>query len=149
MYCFLLVCEHCGKGRESQKCYTAEEFNVVVSAPSTPILIIYDPSSFIFLTYHLHQTDELQKKLFSGLSCHQLNFSADLFYSSRLKKAKWRSMASTPGEKDTFSNQIKPHAMGRNFAGRQIPTFLDVTCRVRLHTVLHVVACCWELLRKV
>ena len=55
-------------------------------------------------------------------------------------------MASTPGEKDTFSNQIKPHAMGRNFAGRQIPTFLDVTCRVRLHTVLHVVACCWELL---
>ena len=80
------------------------------------------------------------------MSCHQLNFSADLFYSSRLKKAKWRSMASTPGEKDTFSNQIKPHAMGRNFAGRQIPTFLDVTCRVRLHTVLHVVACCWELL---
>ena len=26
---------------------------------------------------------------------------------------------------------------------------LDVTCYVRLHTLLHVVECCWELLRKV
>ena len=26
---------------------------------------------------------------------------------------------------------------------------LDVTCYVRLHTLLHVVACCWELSRKV
>ena len=50
------------------------------------------------------------------------------------------------GKKTRFRIEIKPHAMGRNFAGRQIPTFLDVTCRVRLHTVLHVVACCWELL---
>ena len=28
-------------------------------------------------------------------------------------------------------------------------TLLDVTCCVRLHTLLHIVACCWELLRKV
>ena len=28
-------------------------------------------------------------------------------------------------------------------------TLLDVTCCVRLHTLLHVVECCWELLRKV
>ena len=28
-------------------------------------------------------------------------------------------------------------------------TLLDVTCCVRLHTLLLVVACCWELLRKV
>ena len=27
-------------------------------------------------------------------------------------------------------------------------TLLDVTRCVRLHTLLHVVACCWELLRK-
>ena len=28
-------------------------------------------------------------------------------------------------------------------------TLLDVTCCFRLHTLLHVAACCWELLRKV
>ena len=28
-------------------------------------------------------------------------------------------------------------------------TLLDVTCCARLHTLLHVVGCCWELLRKV
>ena len=28
-------------------------------------------------------------------------------------------------------------------------TLLDVTCCVGLHTLLHVVECCWELLRKV
>ena len=50
-------------------------------------------------------------------------------------------MASTPEEKkETFLNQIKPRANGHNFAGHQLPTFLDVTCRVRLHTLLHVVA---------
>ena len=27
-------------------------------------------------------------------------------------------------------------------------TLLDVTCCVRLHTLLRDVACCWELLRK-
>ena len=49
-------------------------------------------------------------------------------------------MASTPEEKkETFLNQIKPRANGHNFAGHQLPTFLDVTCRVRLHTLLHVV----------
>ena len=56
----------------------------------------------------------------------------------------WRPHRS---KKEMFLNQIKP--IGRNFAGHQPPTFLDVTCRVRLHTLLHVVSCCWELLRKV
>ena len=28
-------------------------------------------------------------------------------------------------------------------------TLLYATCSIRLHTLLHVVACCWELLRKV
>ena len=31
---------------------------------------------------------------------------------------------------------------GRNIVGQQLPTLLDVTCCVRLHTLLHVVACC-------
>ena len=49
---------------------------------------------------------------------------------------------------DQFDKTFKPHANGRNFVGQQLPTLLDVTRCVRLHTLLHVVACCWELLRK-
>ena len=41
---------------------------------------------------------------------------------------------------------FKPHANGRNIVGQQLPTLLDVTCCVRLHTLLHVGECCWELL---
>ena len=40
-------------------------------------------------------------------------------------------------------------AKGRNIVGQQLPTLLDVTCCVCLHSLLHLVACCWELLRKV
>ena len=32
---------------------------------------------------------------------------------------------------------------------KHCPVLLDATCSIRLHTLLHVVACCWELLRKV
>ena len=31
---------------------------------------------------------------------------------------------------------------GRNIVGQQLPALLDVTCCVRLHNLLHVVACC-------
>ena len=44
---------------------------------------------------------------------------------------------------------IKPRTNGRNIVGQQLPTLLDVTCCVRLHTLLHVVGCCCVLLRKV
>jgi len=44
---------------------------------------------------------------------------------------------------------LKPRAKGRNIVGQQLPTLLNVTCCVRLHTLLHVVTCCLELLRKV
>ena len=37
----------------------------------------------------------------------------------------------------------------RDIIGQQLPTLLDVTFCVRLHILLHVVACCWELLLKV
>ena len=43
----------------------------------------------------------------------------------------------------------KPGANERNIVGQQLPTLFDVLCCVRLHTLLHVVACCWDLLRKV
>ena len=43
----------------------------------------------------------------------------------------------------------KPRANGRNIVGQQLPTLLDVTCYVRLHTLLHVVGCCCVSLRKV
>ena len=39
-------------------------------------------------------------------------------------------------------------ANGRNTVDQQLPTLLDVTCCVRLHTLLHVVGCCSVLLRK-
>ena len=40
-------------------------------------------------------------------------------------------------------------ANGRNIVDQQLPTLSDVTCCVRLHTLLHVVECCCVLLRKV
>ena len=44
--------------------------------------------------------------------------------------------------------EIQPRVNERNIVGQQLPTLLDVTCCVRLHTLLHIVTCCWELLRK-
>ena len=44
------------------------------------------------------------------------------------------------------ANIVKPRANGRNIVGQQLPTLLDVTCCVRLHTLLHVVgSCCAKL----
>ena len=37
---------------------------------------------------------------------------------------------------------LTPRANGRNIVGQQLPTLLDFKCCVRLHTLLHVVACC-------
>ena len=40
---------------------------------------------------------------------------------------------------------LNPHANGRNVVGQQLPTFLDATCCVPLHTLcmlLYVFACC-------
>ena len=48
-----------------------------------------------------------------------------------------------------LSLALKPRENGRNIVGQQLPTLLDVTCCVRLHTLLHVVGCCCVLLRKV
>ena len=36
--------------------------------------------------------------------------------------------------------RVKPRANGCNIVGQQLPTLSDVTCWVRLHTLLHVVA---------
>ena len=40
------------------------------------------------------------------------------------------------------SKCLKPRANGRNIFGQQLPTLLDVTCCVRLYTLLHVVGYC-------
>ena len=45
--------------------------------------------------------------------------------------------------------RLKPCENGRNIVGHHLPTLLDVICCVRLHTLLHVVPCCWKLLCKV
>ena len=100
--------------------------------PSTPIQIIFVHLIGLPST----PTDELQQRFLFRLVLPP----TILFDSSRLKQAKWCSMASTADKKDTFSSQIKPRPIGRNFAGHQLPTFLDVRCLVRLHTPLHVVA---------
>ena len=47
------------------------------------------------------------------------------------------------------SRLVRLRANGRNIVDQQLPTLLDVTCCVRLHTLLHVVGCCCVLLRKV
>ena len=47
------------------------------------------------------------------------------------------------------SSHFKPRANGRNIVDQQLQTFLDVTCCIRLHTLLHVVGCCCVFLRKV
>ena len=39
---------------------------------------------------------------------------------------------------------VKPRANGRDIVGQKLPKFLDVTCFVRLHILLHVTTCCWE-----
>ena len=44
--------------------------------------------------------------------------------------------------KNTIVSLVKPRANGRNIVDQQLPTLLDVTCCVRLHTLLHVVGCC-------
>ena len=41
---------------------------------------------------------------------------------------------------------LKPRANGRNIIGYRLPRFLDVTCCVRFHTMLHFAACCCVLL---
>ena len=39
-------------------------------------------------------------------------------------------------------SSLKPRANGRNIVGQELPILLDVTCCVRLHTLLHVVGSC-------
>ena len=48
-----------------------------------------------------------------------------------------------------YSNWPRLRATGLNIVGQQLPTLLDITCCVRLHTLLHVIGCCCVLLRKV
>ena len=51
---------------------------------------------------------------------------------------------------DHFCNPIfRLRANERKIVDQQLPTLLDVTCCVHLHTPLHVVECCYVLLRKV
>ena len=55
----------------------------------------------------------------------------------------------TQKQQQQNNNTIETRANGRSFVGQQLQTLLDVTCWVRLHTMLHIVACCCVLLRVV
>ena len=41
--------------------------------------------------------------------------------------------------------KVKPRAKASDIVGQKLPKLLDVTCCVRLHILLHVATCCWEL----
>ena len=49
----------------------------------------------------------------------------------------------------SMNSFLKPHANECNIVGQQLPALLDVTCCVHLHTLLHVVVHCLQLLCKV
>ena len=66
-----------------------------------------------------------------------------------LNNRKWKENNHENENKNNRVQSLKPRANGRNIVGHQLPTLLDVTCCVRLHTLLHVVGCCCVLLRKV
>ena len=58
-------------------------------------------------------------------------------------KTKTYRMQFDPESMNIFSCCIiKPSVNGRNIVGQQFQTLLDVTCCLRLHTLLHVVARC-------
>ena len=41
-----------------------------------------------------------------------------------------------------YNYYVRLPANGRNIVDQQLPTLLDVTCCIRLHTLLHPVGCC-------
>ena len=53
------------------------------------------------------------------------------------------------GGEGTGYSVFKPDTEERNIVGQQLSTLLDVTCCVRLRTLLHVFGCGCMLLRKV
>ena len=66
-----------------------------------------------------------------------------------LKHALHDKLVGAVDKQDKGLLSIKPRANGRNIVGQQLPTLLDVTCSIRLQTLLHVVGCCCLLLHKV
>ena len=54
----------------------------------------------------------------------------------------WELLAEKFDRFRTLRNNIQQYATERNIVGQQLSAFLDVTCCVRLHTLLHVLACC-------
>ena len=77
----------------------------------------------------------IEHKVSRGRTMNQLLHSQNSIYWHICGSDKTRPSFFSPA----FTN-IKPRANGRNFVPQQLPTLLDVTCCVRLHTLLHVVA---------
>ena len=78
------------------------------------------------------------------LYLEQINVSYWPYLRQILTRECWDLAASVLGQIN-----VKPCANGRNIVGQQLPTLLDVTYCVRLHTLLHVVGCSCVLLPKV
>ena len=62
-----------------------------------------------------------------------------------MRHNQWRQMLTVTSLQATFLC-VRLRANGSNIVDQQLPTLLDVTCCVRLHTLLHVVGCCYVLL---
>ena len=57
--------------------------------------------------------------------------------------------AQTFGSNDSLQIRVKPRPNDPNMSTQHIATLLDVTCCMRLATMLRSVAICWELLAQV
>ena len=73
------------------------------------------------------------------------------FFHFRSKTCHVRSWYIPKNKFNTFVNYevLKTWANGHKIVGQPLPTLLDVTFCVRVHTLLHFVAFCWELFRLV
>ena len=85
-------------------------------------------------------------KKYASVEIHTLYVIRYKSVSLTLKQAKRASMRYRKVTKRATLSSLKPRANGRNIVGQELPILLDVTCCVRLHTLLHVVGgCCIRL----
>ena len=140
-------------GKEERQGYERSRFEVRVRT-FVAIFILFNRNTLnkkmavtVYEKGQLHQ-EQLQDHLLL-LSCHgkshYFRSLCELFSETFLKFVTQKMF------KKCFQSSLilKPHANGRNIVGEQLPTLLNVTCYVRFNNLSHVVACCWELTRKV
>ena len=94
----------------------------------------------LYVIYPLKTYVSTREK-FATVEIHTLYVIRCKSVSLTLKQAK-RASGDRKVTKRARLSSLKPRANGRNIVGQQLPILLDVTCCVRLHTLLHVVGSC-------